>query len=400
MADDAAPPPEPQPPVSTPYLVTQPDGSTSTYYLHTDRPPTIGEVADYAQSQGHSFAGFPEGPAAPARPEVEAPSPELRAAPPEAPPTFGQQAWNVVAPRRTFVSQWPSIAAAIPAATYGASVGSALGPVGTFVGGLTGAVAGGMGGEAAQYGAEQVVGSPPAEPGTFGQRVVGAGLRTGAGEVIGAPFRAVPEAAYGVVRPAAEAAERLRPILEGTAPTGAGMKAAEALSPQNPYNLARWWQENAIGRNPADIVSAWDKLGAESGIDAEAAQRALAGPHYADVQTLVGTLRQGGQSWPQALKQIGGQGWTSGGAAPYLFYAGHPTAALASLTPAVTDVLAPTAIAKGLTNPRGVSFLARLPPVARVAGPIFGLATRAAAQPIVYENWSPAASGEDWQPSR
>jgi hypothetical protein len=258
-----------------------------------------------------------------------------------------------------------------------------------------------MGGEAAQYGAEQAIGLPPAEPGTFGQRVVGAGLRTGAGEVVGAPFRAVPEAAYGVVRPAAEAAERLRPILEGTAPTGAGMKAAEALSPENPYNLARWWQGNAIGKNPADVVRAWDTLGAESGIAPEAAQRALAGGHYDDMQTVIGTLRQGGQSWPQAFKQIGYGGWGTGGMAPWLAYAGHPRAALASLTPAVTDVLAPTAIARGLMSPeRGVPWLARLPPVARVAGPIWGLATRAAAQPIVYENWSPAAAGEDWQPRR
>jgi hypothetical protein len=396
MADNAA-----APPVSTPYLVTQPDGSSTTYYLHTDRPPTVGEVADYANQQGQQFAGFPEGPGAPARPEAEAPSPELRAAPPEAPPTFGQQAWNVVAPKRTFISQWPSIAGAIPAATYGATVGSAFGPVGTAVGGVTGAVVGGMGGEAAQYGAENVIGLPPAEPGTFGQRVVGAGLRTGAAEAIGIPFRAVPEAGYGVVRPAAEAAERLRPILEGTAPTGAGMKAAEALSPKNPYLLARWWQDNAIGKSPADVIRAWDTLGAESGIEAEAAQRALAGPHYADMQTVIGTLRQGGQSWPQAFKQIGTSGWTGGGAAPYLFYAGHPRAAVASLTPAVTDVLAPTAIARGLMSPgRGVPFLANLPPVARVAGPIWGLTTRAVAQPVVYENWSPAAAGEDWQPSR
>jgi hypothetical protein len=263
-----------------------------------------------------------------------------------------------------------------------------------------GAVIGGMGGEAAQYGAENVIGSPPAEPGTFGQRVLGAGLRTGAAEVVGVPFRAAPEAAYGVVRPAAEAAERLRPILEGTAPTGAGMKAAEALSPENPYLLARWWQENAIGKNPADVVNAWDKLGGE-GIETEAAQRALAGPHYADVQTLIGTLRQGGQSWPQAFKQVGLGGGGGLGMAPWLYYGGHPRAAVASLMPAVTDVLAPTAVARGLASPgAGVPFLANLPRAARVAGPIWGLATRAAAQPIVYENWSPAASGEDWQPRR
>ena len=87
MADDA-PAASDQPAVSTPYLVRQEDGSTATFVLHTSRQPTIGEVADYAQSQGHAFAGFPEGPSAPSPPPAEAPSPILRNAPPEPPPTL------------------------------------------------------------------------------------------------------------------------------------------------------------------------------------------------------------------------------------------------------------------------------------------------------------------------
>jgi hypothetical protein len=380
MADDTAPPP-----VSTPYLVTQPDGSTATYYLHTDRPPTVGEVADYAESQRQTFAGFPEGPQAPPRPEAERPVPQLRAAPPEAPPTLGQQAWNVVRPQRTFISEWPSVAGAIPAATYGAEVGSAFGPVGTAVGGVTGAIVGGMGGEAAQIGLEHGIGTPPAEPGTFGQRVVGAGLRTGAGEVVGIPFRAAPQVAYGVVRPAAEAAAELEPILTGTAATVApkGAGAAQALTPR--YLLPRWWQENAVGKSPADVVQAWNALGADG-------QAAIAGEHLPAMNTIIGTLHEGSMPWSQVPKAIGVGGWGGlGGAAP-LYYFGFPKMAGASLAYGAKDVLAPKLLAEGLMSPtRGVPFLAGLPQAAQVAGPIWGVTTRAGGQAIAGTQWPPAA---------
>jgi hypothetical protein len=380
MADDTAPPP-----VSTPYLVTQPDGSTATYYLHTDRPPTVGEVADYAESQRQTFAGFPEGPQAPPRPEAERPVPQLRAAPPEAPPTLGQQAWNVVAPQRTFISQWPSVAAAIPAATYGAEVGSAFGPVGTAVGGVTGAIVGGMSGEAAQIGAERVIGTPPAEPGTFGQRVVGAGLRTGAGETIGIPFRAAPEVAYGVVRPTAEAVAELEPILTGTAPTVApkGAGAAQSLTPR--YLLPRWWQENAVGKSPADVVQAWNALGEEG-------QAAIAGEHLPAMNTIIGTLHEGSMSWGQTLKSIGlTPGITGVGAGP-AYYFGFPKTALASLGYTAGDVAAPKLLATGIMSPtRGVPFLARLPAVGRVAEPLWGATTRVGGQAVAGSHWPPAA---------
>jgi hypothetical protein len=60
MAADAPPP---APPVySTPYLAQQPDGSTVTYILLTNRPLSPGEAANYAASQGQQFAGLLEAP--------------------------------------------------------------------------------------------------------------------------------------------------------------------------------------------------------------------------------------------------------------------------------------------------------------------------------------------------
>ena len=67
---DASPPPAP---VDTPYNVTNHDGSTSTYVWHTDRTPTVPEVANYAKSQGQNFAGLLEQPAEQA-PAAAAPS--------------------------------------------------------------------------------------------------------------------------------------------------------------------------------------------------------------------------------------------------------------------------------------------------------------------------------------
>jgi hypothetical protein len=60
MAADAPPPAPPVYP--TPYLAQQPDGSTVTYILLTNRPPMIPEVANYAASQGQQFAGLLEAP--------------------------------------------------------------------------------------------------------------------------------------------------------------------------------------------------------------------------------------------------------------------------------------------------------------------------------------------------
>src|SRR5215813_14779872 len=69
MPDDAAR-------YETPYVMQLPDGSTQSRVLHTDRPITHGEVADYVAGQGGVYMG-PPAPPTPA----EAPPPA--AAPPE-----------------------------------------------------------------------------------------------------------------------------------------------------------------------------------------------------------------------------------------------------------------------------------------------------------------------------
>jgi len=380
----------PEPPAYTqPYLARQPDGSTVTYLWHTDQQPTVDEVANFAASQGHQFAGFPEGPEAPPRPPAEAPSPQLSAAPPEAPPTLGQRAAGMFFPRRTLISETPSVGLAIPGAMYGVELGAPLGPGGMLVGGVTGAVLGGMGGEAVQYGAEQAIGLPPAEQGTFWQRVRSAGARTGAGELISYPARYGAQYVYRAVRPAAEAAQELRPILSG-AVTGAippeGQAAHIALEPQ--AALARWYQENALGKSNAEIVHAWDALGSRE------AQANLAGEHLGAMDDYMATLRAGSTPWSETARGVMGEG----GATPlglYALWQGNPKLGGGLLLPAARDVgqeIGRKVLAAGLRSPRlGVPFLASLPPTAQVAGPLFGWGTRMVGQRVAAENWPPAA---------
>src|SRR5262249_50187360 len=85
MPDNDAPPTDavPQPSVSTPYLVTQPEGSTTTMVMHTDRQPAIGEGVAYAPSQGQALAGFPPPPPPPTTTTTLPPGPEPLVGPPQ-----------------------------------------------------------------------------------------------------------------------------------------------------------------------------------------------------------------------------------------------------------------------------------------------------------------------------
>jgi len=377
MANDA-PAASDQPAVSTPYLVRQPDGSTTTLMLHTSRQPTIGEVANYAESQGQAFAGFPEGPAAPSPPPAEAPSPILTNAPPEPPPTFTSRAVNVLtAPRRSLLSQSPAITGGAIGGMYGAEAGAPLGPVGIVVGGLTGAAIGAGGAEAAQYGAEQAIGSEPAEPGTFGQRVTGAAVRGAAGELLPSGLRVGASRLEGAVMPTAKAVAELEPIFAGTvataAPKGAG--AAEQLSSK--YLLPQWWQ-SVSGRPPAEIVQAWTELGPE-------AQAAIAGEHLPAMQTVMGTIAQGAKGW---TGEVGPWGRYGLGGAGMSYVLGHPQTILPSLAPGAWDVaqqVPPIALSAALRTPRAVPLLAGLPRVAEVAGPMIMAPVRTASQVYVAE---------------
>jgi hypothetical protein len=381
MAADDESAPAPQPPISTPYLVTQPDGATQTYLWHTNRTPTIDELAGYAHSQGQQFAGVPETPAAPAA--APAPAPAV-AAP--------------AAPGRNILTHAPSIAGAIQGATYGASIGALAPPpfdvVTIPLAGIAGAALGGGGLEAAQYGAEKLFGFPAAEPGTLGQRVGSAAIRSGEAEAGGQLLQIPARAVWSAVRPAATAARELEPILTGTAETaaprtviqGAGepvaigtTQAAEALTPK--YLLPQWWAQNAAGKSPGEILNAWHGL-------TEAEQAYYAGPQLGAVQNYMTQLAKGAAPW-----SLGRVAETAAVSAPAWLVSGHPNVAMSSVAPAAAN-LAREGFSKGmsymLTSPGGSAWLASLPRTAEVVGPMYNFSSRVAAQPLVAEQW-PAA---------
>jgi hypothetical protein len=372
VADDAQP--EPVAPVDTPYLVTQPDGSTATYTWHTNRPPSVAEVAGYAHSQGQTFAGLPEA----------APPPD--AAP--VAPSMWQRTKNVLFSDRPLLTQAPAIAGAIQGASYGAGLGAMVPPpfdlVTIPVGGVAGAVLGGGGGEALQYGAEKLFGFPAAEPGTLGQRVTSAGVRSGVAEVPVGAVTTVGRVAYRAVEPAAEAARTLESILTGTAETAApvGTPVAEALSPK--YLLPQWFQKYAAGKAPGEIVAAWSRMTPEQ-------QLATAGEQLPAMQDYVTALAKGAVPWSQSVGRLSEAGVAG---APAWWYAGHPAIAASSVLPIARD-LGKEALSKGISyalrSPEvGVPWLASLPRAAEIVGPMFNFSSRVAAQPLLAQQW-PAA---------
>ena len=387
MADDAsAAAPEPRAPVDTPYLVTQPDGSTGTYTLHSSRPPSPAEVAGYAASQGQTFAGLVPSPAA-APPAAE-----------PAAPSVWQRTKDVLFPSRNILTQAPSIAGAIQGGAYGAGIGAMAPPpfniVTIPVGGVVGAALGGGALEAVQYGAEKLFGFPAAEPGTLAQRVGSAGVRSGVGEGAAQVAQVPARALWSAVRPAATAARELEPVLTGTAETaaprtviqGAGepvtigtQKAAEALTPK--YLLPQWWAANAAGKSPGEILNAWHGL-------TEAEQAYYAGPQLGAVQNYMMQLAKGAAPW-----SVGRMAETAAVSAPVWLVSGHPTVAMSSVAPAAAT-LGREAFSKGmarmLTSPGGSEWLASLPRAAEIVGPMYNFSSRVAAQPLVAERW-PAA---------
>jgi len=337
MADAAAPPPDtaPQLPVSTPYLVTQPDGSTQTYVWQTNRTPSVAEVAGYAQSQGQAFAGLPEAPA------QAAPAPATG-------PSYFEQAKTILFPQRSLASQGLSIGGAITGAAQGASLGAMVPPpldlVTIPVGGVAGAVIGGGGGEALQYGAEKLFGWQPAESGTLAERVTSAGVRSGAGEVVGLPLRAGAQVAYRAVRPVAEAAAELAPSLAGRAWEAIPAAEQAQIAAAHPEAVAQWTSQLARGATPwSETLGPWGKM--------------------------------------------------SAGGAAYNYLFGDPHAAAHLLAIPGYDLAAQTGnklLSMGMSTPTGVQFLSALPRATPVAGPLFELGTRAVGQPYIASGWPPA----------
>jgi hypothetical protein len=301
------------------YRVELPDGSETVRTGGAERPPTFGELADYASNQGERFLGpvamSPAVPpdAAPPLPSAVAPSsgmvptppPAPAATPPAAPPaTLGSVARETLLPDRSFTSELPSIGLAT-------GVGAVSGPFAPLTVPVASAV-----GEAGQVGLEHVMGWPPAEAGTLAERMERAGVRGLAGEAITAPARVVARLVSRAVGPTLTAAEQVAPILAQDLP--AGTQAVESatpgmyrsitrlldgppevlakaqLSPEGQQTLLRaWWQRQAPG-GAGGVVDAWDALGPP-------AQAALAGEQHAAMTTLVNSLR--GADAP--LEQVG-----------------------------------------------------------------------------------------------
>jgi len=416
MPDDA-PADTPQP-YAQPYLVRQPDGSVATYTLRANQQPTVGEIADYAESQGQEFAGFPEGPNAPPRPPAESPPPQLSAAPP---PTFGEQASQTFFPRgplmgsrRSFMSQVPSMGLGAGGAWGGAALGALAPPPFDLItiplGAVAGAALGGGAGEAAQYGGEQLVGAQPAEPGTLGERVRGAAIRTGTTEglaqTISLPAHVIAQRAMPV---AEGAAGELAPVFEQSLP--ADVQTVQDVAGRV-YNIDRllndpvelgtkfrgppgtqdtllraWWQRMAD--QPAkNIVEAWDKLGTSG-------QIALAGRARRDAMqgvidnyaATLSPITRSELAWSGGLAGTGGVSYFMAhpGAAALAPTLAAKAAAESSLVPWLTGGL--------IRTPGGASWLATLPRAAQVAPPIWHAGVQAVAAPYAPTGLASSANG-------
>jgi hypothetical protein len=278
---------------------------------------------------------------------------------PSAAPGFGAQVRHTLLPERTFMSEVPSIVLG----TAGAIGGGMTGPFAPVVAPALAAAGSGLG-EAGQVGLEHVMGWPPAEPGTLGERVTRAATRGGVTEAAMLPLRALPYVAKGG-KAVLGAAEELAPVLRQNLPEGAallerGIAEIAPAAADQPTLLRAWWQEIAP-KGPAAVTAAWDALG-------EAGQAALAGGQRAAMQTVVNTLRASGEAVPWG--RLGTRSATLYGAGRML---GYPelgeVAAMVPGVVGVTRAVAPKVAAPLLLSPRGSQFLAALPSVGRVASP-------------------------------
>jgi hypothetical protein len=409
------------------YRVQLPDGSEAIRTGGAERPPTFGELADYAANQGERFLGPAQmspavTPAAPARTAAPPPAPPPPTAPPpsaaagvlpsEVVPTSGMvpasyQPPPVAAlpapapaapspgvlgtlfPPRTFASELPSIGGAVLA---GGAVAPLMPAAAPFAAG-----AGSAAGELGQVGLEQVMGWPPAEPGPVTERMGRAYARGVTGEAVAAPVRWGARYAVGAVKPLLEAAEALKPVLSQTLPetvqavpdAAGGFRrigrlladpaelAAANLTPEGRETLLRaWWQRSAPG-GPAKVIQAWDALG-------EAGQRVLAGEQHGAMSTVVEGLRSSG-GLPIA-EMTPGQIARASVPGAALAYAGHPFLG-AGLTLATEE-----ASKRGprlLLYPPAASFLGSLPQVGRVASPFASPLLRTGTQAGTALRWPP-----------
>src|SRR5215475_9259300 len=374
------------------YRVELPDGSEAVRTGGADRPPTFGELADYAANRGERFLGHvdmspappprpaaatspppsaPPPPAEAAPPPAEAAPPPAEAAPPPAPveaPSLGTQARQTFLPERSLASEGLSIGGGI----LGGTAGALTGPLAPVVAPLA-AGAGSALGEAGQVGLERFMGWPAAEPGTLTERMGRASVRGAAGEGAGQVLRAGVGLVGRAVGPTLRAAEQVAPALEQAVPAGvkgvptvAGEFAPVSELLSDPARLATteltskgqdtltrlWWQQQAP-KGAAAVVNEWDQLG-------PAAQQAMAGAQHAPMSTLVDSLRPGLEPLQNITLGQVARGSVPGGA---LWYTGHPyVGAGVGLGTEITERYAP----RLLLSPTAGPWLATLPRAADV----------------------------------
>ena len=374
------------------YRVELPDGSQAVRTGGADRPPTYGELADYAANQGERFLGHVDMSPAPApqpaapTPPPPPPPPPAEAAPSPAPaeaPSFGTQVRQTFLPERSLGSEALSMGGGV----LGGMAGTAAGPFAPVVAPLAAGVGSALG-EAGEVGLERFMGWPAAEPGTLTERMGRASVRGAAGEGAGQVLRAGVGLVGRAVGPTLRAAEQVAPALEQAVPAGvkgvptvAGEFAPVSELLSDPARLATteltskgqdtltrlWWQQQAP-KGAAAVVNEWDQLG-------PAAQQAMAGAQHAPMSTLVDSLRPGVA--PLFSEATAGQTLKAGVLPSALAYAGHPH--LATAVGGATwlgERYAP----RMLLSPTAGPWLATLPRAADVAAPWASFGLRAGGQ--------------------
>src|SRR5215475_4581076 len=273
------------------YQVQLPDGNTAVRTGGADRPPTHGELADYAANQGERYLGpVPMSPVVPTEstPAEAPPAPPARAAAVAPPATVGEPV-STLLPDRSIASQVPSMVGGLGGAYGGVPLGA-----------IAGAALGSGGLEYLQAKAEQEGGVAPSEQGTPGERAYRAAIRGGVGETGGQALQLGAQVAKAVAGPTLRATESLAPTLTRDLPPEAmaattrvgqlirdpAALAGAELTPQGQQTvLSAWWQHHAPQGAQA-VSDAWNALG-------PAGQSVLAGPQRDAMSTLVSSVRPG-----------------------------------------------------------------------------------------------------------
>jgi len=275
---------------------------------------------------------------------------------------------GVLVPQRTLSSQAPSIIGATVLGRVGTSLGTeALGPeFGIPVGVATAGLGGGLG-EGGQILYEKATGAEPAEPGGALKRIGNAAIRSATFEGLTAPARYPGALASRVSAPAIVAADDLRPVLTDSS-----------------TKLGNWFQTYVVGQAPKDAVGAWTKLGPQG-------QAELAGDSVGSMRTIMGQVAKAGA--PISYGDIAQYG-ASTTFLPAAFYTGHGlpalTAAAAPAARAFVSEVVPKTVSDLIRTPGGLEWLGTLRRAGLVAGPVFGLSTRGAAQSVGAGAWPPA----------